>query len=197
MFNECIARTGRVVVLSAAASTREARIEFVVDRTTQAAVHILEGALTDLPAANPKKEANDIALLLLRKLLEVLQGTHFACAIRQVSTSSPANRTMRKIDLMETEQVTRCRREKWDIRTSLEFLLLVRSRESVEFVRVERHKISGPLRLWKSESPNRRAKPLDLIRASVAGPSSTALSSTTSLGTVPHRAPSSSSLQSD
>ena len=41
---------------------------------------MIEGALTDLPAANAKKEANDVALLLLRKLLEVLKGTHFACA---------------------------------------------------------------------------------------------------------------------
>lgn len=36
--------------------------------------------LTNLPAANSQNEANDIALLLLRKLLEVLKGTHFACA---------------------------------------------------------------------------------------------------------------------
>ena len=57
----------------------------------QAAVHSLEGALTDLPAANAEKEADDIALLLLGKLLEVLKGTHFACAISRVSTSSPTN----------------------------------------------------------------------------------------------------------
>jgi len=30
------------------------------------------GVLTDLPAANPEKEANDIALLLLGKLFEIL-----------------------------------------------------------------------------------------------------------------------------
>lgn len=36
--------------------------------------------LTDLPAANPEKEANDIALLLLGELFEVLEGAHFACA---------------------------------------------------------------------------------------------------------------------
>jgi hypothetical protein len=56
------------------------KIESIIEEPPQAAVHNLEGALTNLPAANPEKEADDIALLLLGKLLEVLKGTHFACA---------------------------------------------------------------------------------------------------------------------
>lgn len=35
---------------------------------------------TNLPAANAKKEANDVALLLLLKLFEVFEGTHFDSA---------------------------------------------------------------------------------------------------------------------
>jgi hypothetical protein len=59
--------------------------------TTNKPPSTIEGALTDLPAANAEKEADDIALLLLGKLLEVLKGAHFACAVSQVSTSSPTN----------------------------------------------------------------------------------------------------------
>lgn len=92
MFNECIARTGRVSWFRwRKISTGRTESRFFVRRTGKAAVHNIEGALTNLPAANPEKEANDIALLLLRKLLEVLKGTHFACAISQVSSSSPTN----------------------------------------------------------------------------------------------------------
>lgn len=97
MFNECIARTGRAASLPTGVPHERARGSSSTG-TPQATAHISPGALTDLPAANPKKEASDIALLLLRKLLEVLQGTHFACAIEHVSSSSPAEKENRAID---------------------------------------------------------------------------------------------------
>jgi hypothetical protein len=80
------------------------KVEFLVQRTAKASVHSFEGALTDLPAANPEKEANDIALLLLGKLLEVLKGTHFACADSQVSSLSPTKIGLKNSRLMEAEK---------------------------------------------------------------------------------------------
>ena len=43
---------------------------------------------TNLPAANAKKEANDVALLLLLKLFEVFEGTHFDSANTKLSSVS-------------------------------------------------------------------------------------------------------------
>jgi hypothetical protein len=43
--------------------------------------------LTELPAANSQKEAENIALLLLLKLLEVFESTHFDCNFQRVSLS--------------------------------------------------------------------------------------------------------------
>ena len=65
------------------------KIEYLVRNHHKPPSTVFEGALTNLPAANAEKEANDIALLLLGKLLEVLKGAHFACAISRVSSLSP------------------------------------------------------------------------------------------------------------
>jgi hypothetical protein len=57
------------------------RVEFVLafpqafKFTAQASVHD-SGCSTNLPATNAQKKANDIALLLLLKFLEILEGTH-------------------------------------------------------------------------------------------------------------------------
>lgn len=78
MFNECIARTERVVVPLTRFLIGQKRI-----RRQQSHHKPLSTYLTNLPAANAEKEANDIALLLLGKLLEVLKGAHFACQSRR------------------------------------------------------------------------------------------------------------------
>lgn len=80
MFNECIARTWQVVAPLTTIPTVTERI------CRQRSDHEpLSTFSTNLPAANAEKEANDIALLLLGKLLEVLKGAHFACAISQLA----------------------------------------------------------------------------------------------------------------
>ena len=89
MFNECIARTGRVVVPFIDEISTRGQSSISSRNHHKPPSTVFEGALTNLPAANAEKEANDIALLLLGKLLEVLKGTHFACAISRVSSSSP------------------------------------------------------------------------------------------------------------
>lgn len=70
MFNECIAR----------AAVNRNRGFPKKNPIAMPTVHMFSRILTDLPAANPEKEANDIALLLLGELFEVLEGAHFACA---------------------------------------------------------------------------------------------------------------------
>ena len=97
MFNECIARTEQ----ARGSIDEDPRLEYsspIVDKARQTTVHNLEGALTDLPAADAEKEADHIGLLLLRQLLEVLEGTHLVCANSQISTSSPTN-SRRKIEV--------------------------------------------------------------------------------------------------
>lgn len=82
MFNECIARA--VVNRNRGFPKKNPPL-----RCQPSTCSLGYRILTDLPAANPEKEANDIALLLLGELFEVLEGAHFACAVSPVSVLLP------------------------------------------------------------------------------------------------------------